>query len=177
MKGLSAAFPVLLLTMSLLLRSAPGEATAGLAEWRIKTPGGNLIAHEDPYLEQHATCLMEPGQAGGEPRILVSHLEWWQYHRGHVAGKSRDGYFLFNEAAREIIRFATQKDLTREIRRRRLGDAESKRLEPADGWSLAWAPLFAERCAKLKRNDPEFTSLSRDQREAMLKLCEQVGKK
>src|SRR5207302_2138003 len=68
------------------LAIVPCFATAGLAEWEIKTPGGNLISHVDPFIAANGTCL----RSARPEAIYVAHLDWWRYYRNAVVGKAKN---------------------------------------------------------------------------------------
>lgn len=107
-------------------------ATAGLAEWEIRTPGGNLISSIDPLKSSYGICLRKADQTQGlistnPADIYVSHLEWWNYYKGYVAGKGKQ-YFLFNEKTRKAQFFATEPQMLQTIFARGLGTPISKRL-------------------------------------------------
>jgi hypothetical protein len=159
---------------------ATGFATAGLAEWEIRTPGGNVISHIDPLKARYGDCLRKPDDTAGlisdRPQdVFVSHLEWWQYYPGHVVGKGRGGYFVFAEASRAVTFVPTESRLADEIRRRGLAAPLSARLTAADGWNEAWLPLYRDRCAKLAAGDPAFATLGEPERQAMRALCARLG--
>jgi hypothetical protein len=160
---------------------ATGFATAGLAEWEIRTPGGHVISHIDPLKSRYGDCLRKPDDVAGivsdrPADIYVSHLEWWTYYPGHVVGKGRGGYFVFAEETRIVTFLPTEPRLAEEIRRRGLGAPLSTRLTAGDGWNEAWLPLYRERCRKLSTpGDPEFAALGEAERRALLALCAQVG--
>src|SRR5262249_15416337 len=143
---------------------ATGFATAGLAEWEIQTPGGNVISHIDPLKARYGDCLRKPDDTPGlvsdRPQdVFVAHLEWWRYYPGHGVGKGRAGYFVFVETTRVVTFVSTESRLYDEIRRRGLGAPLSARLTPADGWNEAWLPVYRDRCAKLAAGDPAFATL------------------
>src|SRR6266404_1645283 len=77
------------------LAIAPCFATAGLAEWEIKTPGGNLISHVDPFIAANGTCL----RSARPEAIYVAHLDWCRYYRNAVVGKQRRGFSFSTKQA------------------------------------------------------------------------------
>lgn len=148
-------------------------ATAGLAEWEITTPGGNLISRIDPFIAAHGTCLRN----GSRPEaIYVSHLEWWRYYRGAVAGKAKLGLFLFDEANRAVRLFETPEALAAAIRERRLGSPTSAQLTARDGWYQVWAPIFESRCRQLASNGPEFQGTDEAAKAGIRSLCDDMKK-
>jgi hypothetical protein len=159
------------LLATLLLASlppAPAFATAGLAEWEIKTPGGNLISHVDPYIASHGTCL----RAGANPEtVYVARLEWWRTYRGAVAGKARQGFFLFEETRHAVRFFPAAEGLNAAIRQQRLGAPTSPQLTPADGWKQAWGPFFTETCRQFETGGPRFQGLDEASRAGVRQLC------
>ena len=154
------------------LAAARCFATAGLAEWEIKTPGGNLISAVDPFITAHGTCLrsIQPDA------IYVSQLEWWRYYRGAVAGKAKLGFFLFSETNRTVRLFVTREALSAAIRERRLGAPASAQMTPNDGWYQVWAPVFERRCQQLANNGPEFQDLDEAAKAGARALCEDMRK-
>lgn len=148
-------------------------ATAGFAEWEIKTPGGNLISRVDPFIATHGTCLRHDGQPEA---IYVSHLEWWRYYRGAVTGQAKLGLFLFDEINRTVRYFETREALAAAVRQRRLGAPTSAPLTPKDGWNQVWAPVFERRCRQLANNGPEFQDLDEAAKAGARLLCEEIRK-
>ncbi len=67
----------------------PCFATAGLAEWEIKTPGGNLISHVDPFIAANGTCL----RSARPEAIYIAHLDWWRYLSERRGRQSKEGVF------------------------------------------------------------------------------------
>lgn len=155
------------------LTAVPCFATAGLAEWEIKTPGGNLISHVDPHIATHGTCL----RSDKLETIYVSRLEWWRYYRGAVAGKAERGFFLFDEANRAVRFFETREALAGTIRERRLGASTSAQLTAADGWYRAWGPFFLKTCQELDANGPRFQGLDEAAKAGMRSMCADIGKR
>ena len=154
-------------------------ATAGIAEWEVSTPGGNLISHIDPLKERYGTCLRkaddQPGLVRDDPaRIYVDHLEWWQFYRHHVTGLGRRGAFLFDESTAHTKYFTSEQELLGEIKRRNLGKPVSERRTPADGWNEAWLPVIRERCRQLTTQTRADAASSEADKEAIRKYCAQV---
>ncbi len=118
------------LSIGLLLGAAPAQASVGLAEWEIATPGGNAISSRDPLKAEHGCALHDKD---GES-VFVSHLETWRFHKGYVAGKDKVGYFLFREADGHIDRLSSMSLLVGLITQRKIGRATSRWMTPADGW-------------------------------------------
>ena len=83
----------------------PCFATAGFAEWEIKTPGGNLISHVDPFIAANGTCL----RSARPEKIYVAHLDWWRYYRNALVGKAKNGFFIFNETSHAVSFFASER--------------------------------------------------------------------
>ncbi len=87
-----------------LLLAWQAQATIGIAERQLETPGGNRIMHLDPLKERHGTCLIGGDGTDGRPlesaEVHVAHIRWWQYYRTYVAGETRSGFFLFDEVSR-----------------------------------------------------------------------------
>ena len=120
-RGVVTVLPLALACM--LLAASPCFGTAGLAEWEIRTPGGNLISHIDPLIARHGTCLRKADDTAGlvseRPEdVYVSHLEWWTYYPDHVVGKAHRGYFIFQERTRAVDGYPTERALTDALRRR-----------------------------------------------------------
>lgn len=89
-----------------LLLTWQAQATIGMAEWQLETPGGNRILHLDPLKDRYGTCLIGGDGADGRPlesaEVHVAHIRWWQYYRTYVAGETRSGFFLFDEVSRRV---------------------------------------------------------------------------
>jgi hypothetical protein len=168
--------PLTLLAAAALILGfgSPATARVGLAEWEVETPGGHVVSHADPWVEQHGTCLRRRG-AAGDPGILVAQIEWWQYYRDHVAGKARDGYFLLHEPTHALVRPASEAALEGVLRQRGVGAAVSPRLTPADGWRQTWKPVFESRCRQLQTGGTAAGGLSPSEAQAVRDLCRQLG--
>ena len=161
-----------------LLTAGVAFAAVGLAEWEITTPGGHRISHIDPLKASQGTCLRRADRQPGiiEQRaddIFVSHLEWWMYYSGVVVGQARDGFFLFDEAGASVERVPTEARLRERIAQRHLGQPQSKRMTPEDGWNEAWMPLLRQRCAALTAGGADVGDASA--REAITKYCAKLN--
>jgi hypothetical protein len=164
-----------LLAASVILAvGSPAVARVGLAEWEVETPGGHLVSHADPWVEQHGTCLRQRG-GGNDPGILIDHVEWWQYYPDHVAGKAQGGYFLLHEPTHAVSRHASEAALQAALRQRGVGSAISGRLTPADGWRQAWPPLLEGRCRQAQAGGSAAGGLSPSEAQAVRDLCRQLG--
>ncbi len=158
----------------LALAEASLLATAGLAEWEIRTPGGALISYVDTFLAKHGVCL----RTARPETIHMSHVEWWIPHRNALAGKARKGFFLFDETSRSALLFATEQELNRAVSERRLGPPSGARMTPADGWRQVWEPVFAQRCQQLNLPDnPELQAADQATKAQMRSFCEQFQKR
>jgi hypothetical protein len=164
---------VLVVATILLPIAPPAVARVGLAEWEIETPGGHLVSHADPWVEQHGTCLRQRG-AGSDPGILVEHVEWWQYYPDYVAGRGQGGYFLLHEPTHALSRHPSEAALEAALRQRGVGAATSARLTPADGWQQAWRPVLESRCRQLQSGGAS-AGLSPSDAQAARELCRQLG--
>jgi hypothetical protein len=149
-------------------------ARAGFAEWEVQTPGGHLVSHADPWVEQHGTCLRRRS-VGSDPGILVDHVEWWQYYPDHVAGKAESGYFLLHEPTDAVSRHPTEAALQAALRQRGVGAATSARLTPADGWRQTWRPVLESRCRQVQPGGASAGGLSPSETQAVRDLCRQLG--
>src|SRR5207245_9802652 len=98
------------------LTIVPCFATAGLAEWEIKTPGGNLISHVDPFVAANGTCL----RSARPEAIYVAHLDWWRYYRNAVVGKAQKGFFILDETSHTVSLFLSKPVLNWAIAERHL---------------------------------------------------------
>jgi hypothetical protein len=152
----------------------PAAGRVGLAEWEVETPGGHLVSHADPWVEQYGTCLRRRGTENN-PGILVAHLDWWQYYPDHVAGKARDGYFVLHEPTHALIMHASEVALEAALRQRGAGAPVSPRFTPADGWRQTWRPVFESRCRQLQTGGPAVGGLSPAEVQAVRDLCRQLG--
>jgi hypothetical protein len=163
---------VLRAMLLIALAVAHAFATAGFAEWEIKTPGGNLISHVDPYIAANGTCLR-----GARPEaIYVAHLEWWRYYRNAVVGKAKSGFFIFGETSRAVSFFASAAELDRAILERRLGIPAAAQMTPSDGWRQVWAPLLLESCQQLANGGPRFQGVDEATKASMKSLCQEISK-
>lgn len=173
-----AHLPLLLTSTAIYLSTHTAVmATAGLAEWEIRTPGGNLISSIDPLKSSYGICLRKADQTQGlistnPADIYVSHLEWWNYYKGYVAGKGKQ-YFLFNEKTRKAQFFATEPQMLQTINVRGLGTPISKRLTAQDGWNQTWSGIYRENCKRMLNGSPEFTQQPLQVQERMRSLCQQ----
>jgi hypothetical protein len=170
-RGVAATLVVGAVALSI---GRPAAARVGLAEWELETPGGHLVSHVDPWVEQYGTCLRRRS-AGNDPGILVDHLEWWQYYPDHVAGKAQNGYFLLHEPTHAVSRHPTEAALEAALRQRGVGAAISARLTPADGWRRTWQPVLESRCRQLQAGGASAGGLSPSETQAVRDLCRQLG--
>jgi len=152
------------------LASVPCFATAGFAEWEIKTPGGNLISHVDPLIAASGTCL----RSARPETIYVANLDWWRYYRNAVVGKANNGFFVFNETSHAVSFFGSEADLNRAIAERRLGTPAADRMTPTDGWRQVWEPILVARCRLMSGNNAEFQAANDATKAAMQSFCQQV---
>jgi len=122
----------------------PVSATIGLAEWSLSTPGSNIVCSSDPFKAEHGTCLRTPEKPGVESKVCVSHIEWWQYHPGYVAGKTEKEFFLFRERDLAVWFEKSEAALLDRIKQLGVKPASGRRLTPKDGWELVWLPLMEQ---------------------------------
>jgi len=166
---------VALVVASIVLSvGSSASARVGLAEWEVETPGGHLVSHVDPWVEQHGTCLRQR-TVGSDPGILVDHVEWWRYYPDHVAGKAQGGYFLLHELTHALSRHASEAALETALRQRGVGAATSARLTPADGWRQTWRPVLESRCRQASTGGAAAGGMSPSEAQAVRDLCRQLG--
>ena len=130
------------------------DATVGMAEWQIDTPGGHHLAHGDSWKAEHGDCLL--GREGDRP--LVSHVVRWRYYPGLVLGQTTTDWFLLDEKTEALARFDGEQEVEAALRKR-----TPKGLPPlsgwmtaADGWTEAWFPLLVwPRCRQATALDAE----------------------
>lgn len=92
------------------------DAKAGLAEWSVDTPGGNLI------------CSCDHGMVGllVHGQVVAGVPVWWQtYTSNHLAGYVQIGdpagqYFLLNEQTGRMDWYPSRRHLQAEVARRGL---------------------------------------------------------
>ena len=132
-------------------------ATAGLAEWEIKTPGGNLISHVDPFIAANGTCL----RSARPEMIYVAHLEWWRYYRNAVVGKAKKGFFILDEISHAVSFLVSEAGLNGAIAERQLGTPTAPQMTPDDGWRQVWGPALTR---QLQAADDRWPSISRSGR-------------
>jgi hypothetical protein len=127
--------------------SSVAEATVGMAEWTLETPGGNVICRADPYLEEHDTCLRAADPPPGtlqDPEIYISHVDRWRFYDHYVAGKTSDSFFLFDERDKSIAQFDSEAELDDALKTLEVGQPTSTWLEPGDGWNSNWRVTLPE---------------------------------
>lgn len=154
MKTLTA----ILFALYLFFSSNPVSGTIGLAEWHLKTPGGNKIAHADPWKEKHGTCLITYGHPD---KIYVSNIDWWQYFNDYIIGKTQNSFFLFKESEKTTAFVANETSLHAQARELNIGSPISIKMTPQDGWNMVWDFGLAYQM----KNGKEYESLSDDQKE------------
>ncbi len=154
------------------LAIVPCFATAGLAEWEIKTPGGNLISHVDPLITANGTCL----RSARPESIYVAHLDWWRYYRNAVVGKAKNGFFIFVETSHSVSFFVSLADLDRAILERQLGTPTSPQMTPDDGWRQVWGPLLLERCKQVMTESPRGPRVDEATKSRIQALCQEISK-
>ena len=154
------------------LAIVPCFATAGLAEWEIKTPGGNLISHVDPFIAANGTCL----RSARPEAIYVAHLDWWRYYRNAVVGKAKKGFFILDETSHAVSFFVSKAELNGAIAERQLGTPTAPQMTPDDGWRQVWGPLLLESCKQLMIDGPRFQGVDEATKAAIKSLCQQINK-
>jgi hypothetical protein len=124
-----------LAALTALLLASPGLATIGMTEWQIVTPGGNRIAHLDPWKENYGTCLIggrgDDTQSAEAAEVLIAHIRWWQYYRTYVIGETDSGYFLFDEVSRFVSWYDSVEAARTHARQRSGGGPLSEPMTPA----------------------------------------------
>jgi len=154
------------------LAIVPCFATAGFAEWEIKTPGGNLISHVDPFIAANGTCL----RSARPEKIYVAHLEWWRYYRNAVVGKAKKGFFILNETSHAVSFLVSEAELNGAIAERQLGTPTAPQMTRDDGWRQVWGPRFLESCKQLMIDGPQFQGVDEATKAGIKSVCEQIGK-
>jgi hypothetical protein len=150
---------VFLLGMAVFSNSV--QATAGLAEWELQTPGTNLISHLDPFIAEYGTCLRPADKRKEWNReMYVVRIDWWQYYKGHVVGKARKGFFIFDELSNGVSYFRVEENFDCETKN--LGGPLTRRLTAQDGWKLTWGPVMREGFERIKKSD-EYKKMTEDQ--------------
>ncbi len=139
--GLSA---LTILLGALLFVTVEAHATAGFAEWEVKTPGGHFICHTDPYLEKYKVWLSSDCQ--GE-QALIERLQSWRYFEGFILGEAAQGKFVFDETKHEVVWLDAGVTFEAEVSKRKLV-AITDWLTPGDGYAEGW---FTPRTWKLCR--------------------------
>lgn len=130
------------------------SATVGFAEWRIVTPGGNIISHNDPWKSDYGDVLKADGESN-PANFFITHLKRWQYYPQHVIGESRDGFFVLNESTQAIQHYSTESELMVVAAQDQLGTPTSEWLTGGDGWWEAWYPFVVwQPCQKILGNIP-----------------------
>lgn len=173
----SRAIALLLAVATTWFITLPCHATAGLAEWSVKTPGTNIVCHSDPYIESHGTCLRPSDeQLNKNPAVTVyvSHIEWWQYFPGRVIGKAAKGFFIFDEVTKSVVFHATEMALRAELTKLPGVKPLTRPLTPQDGWALDWAPILRSNFEQLKKSD-SYKAMSPAQKQQMEEQLKQYS--
>ncbi len=144
LNALRAATTLTAILGLLLFAAVPSHATAGFAEWEVKTPGGLFICHTDPYLGRYKVWLTTDCRS---EQALIERIERWRYYDGFILGESAKGKFVFNETTRAVEWLDASVALEGEGEKRKLV-AVSDWLTPADGYAEGW---FTPRTWKLCR--------------------------
>ena len=147
-------------------------ATAGFAEWEIKTPGGNLISHVDPFIAANGTCL----RSVSPEKIYVAHLEWWRYYRNAVVGKAKKGFFILDETSHRVSFFVSEAELKGAIAERQMGAPTAPQMTPEDGWRQVWGPLLLDRCKQLMIDSGSFQGVGEATEAGIKSICQQISK-
>ncbi len=151
-------------------------ATAGLAEWEVRTPGTNVVCHSDPFISTHGTCLRPPDDKPGvatTETVYVSHIEWWQYFKGFVVGKAKKGFFVFDEASDKVTHHETEALWQARLKELSLDTPMTRRILPADGWKLSWGPVLRSQMEQRRKSDA-YKAMSDAEKAAMEKQFEQL---
>ncbi len=144
---------------ALLPFTGPAYATAGIGEWSIYTPGGNVIRHEDGWKEEFGDCLtpdMEAASSTGRIKrgVYVDFLERWKYYPGFIIGRAKKGAFIFNETSKDVRYFESDEALNGEVAKLKMRDSISDWLDASDGWAEDWAPIdLWARCLACANSD------------------------
>jgi hypothetical protein len=154
------------------LAIVPCFATAGFAEWEIKTPGSNLISHVDPFIAANGTCL----RSARPETIYVAHLDWWRYYRNAVVGKAKKGFFILDETSHAVSFFVSKAELNGAIAERQLGTPTAPQMTPDDGWRQVWGPLLLDSCKQLMIDGPRFQGVDEATKAAIKSVCQQINK-
>lgn len=153
----------------LVARSQAAFATAGLAEWKVLTPGGNEIDGSDRVAPQFGIALVAATPSGidsPEPQIVISNIKRWRYYPGYVALEGKDGYFLVNESSLEKVRFDSESELPQRLRELSISESLSEWMNPDDGYEEAWYPYFFWPKCALKTGELSLSEFSVEQRAA-----------
>ena len=152
------------------------SADIGLAEWSIKTPGKNLIAHADPLSAEHGVYLRRATDAAkaNEKVVFVSHIQWWTYYKDHVVGKAKKGIFVFDERAKTTKYVKDSTNLDDQIKKLKLGKPLSGRLVPQDGWNMNWGPMFKGLYQKQLKELEAGTGVAKDLSDAQREMLKKT---
>ena len=143
-KGSRGLAALTIFLAALLFARVEAHATAGLAEWEVKTPGGHFICHTDPYLEKFKVWLSSDCQS---EQAFIERIQSWRYYDGFVLGEAAQGKFVFDEAKHEAVWLRAGVTFEAEVSKRKL-EAISEWLTPGDGYVEGW---FTPRTWKLCR--------------------------
>lgn len=135
------------ITLTLCFSFMPnqGVATIGLAEWEVYTPGGNVISHSDAWQDLcgDGDCLRaDTSDLNSERLVFVTDLKRWRFYNGYVIGETKNEYFIFHEASKEIKKYRTEKQFFDALEEAKLGEPKSSWLTKDDAWEEAWFPFI-----------------------------------
>ncbi|MCS7469830.1 hypothetical protein NZK35_24525 [Stieleria sp. ICT_E10.1] len=112
--------------------------------------------------------------------VFVSHIQWWRYYKGHVVGKAKKGFFVFDERSTKVQFFTDQEKLDEHIKELKLNAPLSKRMTPQDGFNQVFGAMMKNLYEQQLKEIEQGTGISKDlnpaQREAMKKSIEQYLK-
>lgn len=162
---------IALISVALNIPEEPVQASIGLAEWEVTTPGGHRISSIDPIKEEHGISLRAKSD---DTKIYIDQIQWWQYYPGLVVGAARQGSFLFDEVTNRVTYFKSEAELKLELTRRQLKTPLSKRYTPQDGWNEAWLPIMKARCQEFITNPRAQSQMSESERDRIRQYCDEV---
>jgi hypothetical protein len=157
------ALVVIFLLLSFCCETA--TATAGFAEWQIPTPGGNMISHIDPFIDNFGTCIREadknPSVVYDNPKsIYVDHLLRWKYGKGIIMGEDKRGFFLFDEKSHAKKYFKSEAEFNKTAA---LLKINCRWFTGQDGWNYNWRLALQQRRKTSPLSNDAYWKLMLDQ--------------
>jgi hypothetical protein len=132
------SFLSIVMLLGVIAGARGAAATAGIAEWMVKTPGGHVIALSDAWKKEHGVALGI--ELLKEP--LVTNLRRWRYYEDAIVGQTDKDFFLLREKSGALTRHKSEEALGGAIKQQLSGAPLSDWYEPQRGWEEHWFPVL-----------------------------------